>query len=63
MDGRTYNKIICLRLFQNSFCSTIRGGHTDTHRHMDTQTHLMTKKKLKGPRGQVSVLVVYLHTD
>ena len=38
------------------------GGHIDTHRHMNTQTPIPTYRP-KQPRGQVSVLGIYLHTD
>ena len=36
-------------------CSTIREGHTDTHRHMDAQTHIPTYRQ-KRTREQVSVV-------
>ena len=38
------------------------GGHIDTHRHMNTQTQIMTCRP-KQPRGQVSVLGIYLQTE
>ena len=38
------------------------GGHIDTHRHMNTQTQILTCRP-KQPRGQVSVLGIYLQTE
>ena len=34
---------------------TVREGHTDTHRHIDTQTHIPTYRP-QWPREQVSVV-------
>ena len=46
-----------------SSCSTIiGGGYIDTHRHMNTQTHIPTCR-LKKPRGEISLLGICLHTD
>ena len=55
--GRTYNKIIWpfCDFVKISFYTTIREGQTDTHRHMDTQTHIPTYRP-NWPRGHVSVL-------
>ena len=60
INGKTYyNKkyLTFLWFCQNHFKTTIREGHTDTHRQMDTQTHISTYRP-KWPRGQVSVMGV-----
>ena len=35
-------KILFGDLVKNHFYLTISGGHTDTHRHMNTQTNILT---------------------
>ena len=45
-----------------SSCSTIRRGHIDPNRHMNTQTHSTTYRP-KQHRGQVSVLGIFFNTD
>ena len=49
-------------LSKSLLAQQLGGGHIDTHRHMNAQTHIPTCRP-KQPRGQVSELGIYWHTD